>query len=392
MTLENGTLDQGWTTSAGSYGIRIQGGSVTVKGNAVVIGSNTTGSADNISYPAIILESGDLTLETGATLVHGLKVPEGKHLSDYLPEGTAFGLRSYDEATGTWTAGEGLFADAYTTNVYNVPNMALVVVEHTKHEFARNSDGKYTCACGYTCPHNDFKDGKCTICGNGCAHKIKESTDAAGNVTAKCTVCHAQMAVKSETGGTVTYGTDFKSAMNAAENGTTVTLLADIKWGVTPQSRAAITGDGKIVTLDLNGHTITGGWIDIGDNNNPTSCTLKIIGEGGHESLDGAGGYSGVSPKATLDLSEWEGGTISAINISDDSRYEAEAREAAVIIGPKAGTIGKLTFGNNQLGELKKTKLSGGSFNEIWAANNQPVKLGDCLQMAMRTRMKMGRM
>ena len=45
---------------------------MTVKGNAVVIGSNTTGSADNISYPAIILESGDLTLETGATLVHGL--------------------------------------------------------------------------------------------------------------------------------------------------------------------------------------------------------------------------------------------------------------------------------------------------------------------------------
>ena len=379
VTLENGTLDQGWTTSAGSYGIRIQGGSVTVKGNAVVIGSNTTGSADNISYPAIILESGDLTLETGATLVHGLKVPEGKHLSDYLPEGTAFGLRSYDEATGTWTAGEGLFADAYTTNVYNVPNMALVVVEHTKHEFARNSDGKYTCACGYTCPHNDFKDGKCTICGNGCAHKITESTDAAGNVTAECTVCHAQMAVKSETGGTVTYGTDFKSAMNAAENGTTVTLLADIKWGVTPQSRAEITGNGKIVTLNLNGHTITGGWIDIGDNNNPTSCTLKIIGEGGHESLDGAGGYSGVSPKATLDLSEWEGGTISAINISDDSRYEAEAREAAVIIGPKAGTIGELSFGNNQLPKITKTKLSGGSFNEIWAANHQPVKLGDLL-------------
>ena len=50
-----------------------------------------------------------------------------------------------------------------------------------------------------------------------------------------------------------------------------------------------------------------------------------------------------------------------------------------MIGGPNAGTIGKLTFGNNQLDKLKKTKLSGGSFNEIWAANHQPVKLGELL-------------
>lgn len=373
VTLENGTLDQGRTTSAGSYGIRIQGGSVTVKGNAVVIGSNTTGSGANISYPAIRLESGGaLTLETGAALVHGLEVPEGKHLSDYLPAGTAFGLRSYDESTETWTAGEGLFADAYTTNVYNVPDMALVVVEHTKHDFKLNSDGKYICACGYVCPHNEFKDGKCTICGNGCAHTNVDDDGV-------CRNCKMQMAVKSETGGTVTYGTDFRAAMNAAENGTTVTLLADIELGTTPQSRAAITGDGKIVTLNLNGHTITGGWLDIGSNDNPTSCTLKIIGKGSHESLGGSGGYSGVFPKATLDLSEWKGGTINAINISDNSNYEATTREAAVIVGSKAGTIGKLAFGNNQLPKITKAKLSGGSFNEIWVADFGPVNLGELL-------------
>ena len=50
-----------------------------------------------------------------------------------------------------------------------------------------------------------------------------------------------------------------------------------------------------------------------------------------------------------------------------------------MIVGPNAGTIGKLTFGNNQLPKITKTKLSGGSFNEIWAANNQPVKLGELL-------------
>ena len=372
VTLENGTLDQGRTSSMGNYGIRIQGGSVTVKGTAVVIGSNTTGSATNISYPAIILESGDLTLETGAMLVHGLEVPEDKHLSDYLPEGTAFGLRSYDEATKTWTVDKGLLANAYTTNVYNVPNMALVVVEHTQHNFVQNEDGEYVCVCGYVCPHDKFQNGVCTICGNECAH-----TDVDEN--GLCQNCKTQMAVKSETGGTVTYSTDFKSAMNAAENGTTVTLLADIKWGVTPQSRAEITGDGKIVTLNLNGHTITGGWLDVGNGKSPTSCTLKIIGEGSHESLSGMGGIITVDMKATLDLSEWEGGTINAINISDSSNYEEKTREAAVIVGPKAGTIGELTFGNNQLPKITKTTLSGGSFNKIEVADFGPVKLGELL-------------
>ena len=384
VTLENGTLDQGHTSSMGSYGIRIQGGSVTVKGTAVVIGSNTTGSAANISYPAIRLESGGaLTLETGAALVYGLEVPEDKTLSDYLPAGTAFGLRSYDGNTKTWTVDKGLL-NAYTINNYAEHDMALVVVEHTKHEFELNSDGKYVCACGYVCPHDKFENGVCTVCRNECAHRITESTDVAGNVTAECTVCGAQMAVKSETGGIVTYGTDFKAAMNAAENGTTVTLLADIELGTTPQSRAAITGDGKIVTLDLNGHKITSGWLDVGGkdtNETYTTCTLKIIGKGSYEPPM-YGGIITVDVKATLDLSEWEGGTINAINISDDSNVEKDnpnVREAAVIVGPKAGTIGKLTFGNNQLGELKKTKLSGGSFNEIWAAAHQPVKLGDLL-------------
>ena len=259
----------------------------------------------------------------------------------------------------------GGFVNGYNDKYKAVSD--VVVKEHT-HNIVDGS-----CECGFTCPHNDFKDGKCTICGNGCAHTNVDENGL-------CRNCKTQMAVKiTASDNTVTYSTDFKEAMKAAENGTTVTLLVDIKWGVTPQDRAAITGDGKIVALNLNGHTITGGWLDIGSNDNPTSCTLKIIGKGSHESLGGSGGYSGVFPKATLDLSEWKGGTINAINISDNSNYEATTREAAVIVGPKAGTIGKLTFGNNQLDELKKTKLSGGSFNEIWAADHQPVKLGELL-------------
>ncbi|WP_295868147.1 hypothetical protein, partial [uncultured Oscillibacter sp.] len=170
VTLKNGTISQELRTN-GKCGIQITGGSVTVEGNAVVIGSNKDGGALLPPAPAIELENGNLTLETGATLVYGLKVPEGKHLSDYLPEGTAFRLRSYNEGNGTLTEDNGLL-NAYTINNYAEHDMALVVVEHTKHEFARNIDGKYVCACGYVCPHNEFENGVCTVCRNECAHKI----------------------------------------------------------------------------------------------------------------------------------------------------------------------------------------------------------------------------
>ena len=370
VTLKNGTISQELPTD-GKCGIQITGGSVTVEGDAVVIGSNKDGNAQLPPAPAIEMENGDLTLATGATLVYGLKVPEGKTLSDYLPAGTAFGLRSYDESTKTWTVDKGLL-NAYTINNYAEHDMALVVVEHSAHDFKLNSDGKYTCACGYTCPHNDFKDGKCTICGNGCAH-----TDVGDDGV--CRNCQTQMAVKiTASDSTVTYGTDFAAAMRNATNGTKITLLADVSI----PSRTGISGDGTTVTLDLNGHKITSGWLDVGGkdttNGTYTTCTLKIIGKGSYEPPL-YGGIITVDMKATLDLSEWEGGTISSINISDNSNYEAATREAAVIVGPKAGTIGELSFGNNQLDELKKTKLSGGSFNEIWVADFGPVKLGELL-------------
>ena len=297
VTLENGTLYQGYTSSMGSYGIRIQGGSVTVKGNAVVIGSNTTGSADNISYPAIILESGDLTLETGATLVHGLKVPEGKHLSDYLPEGTAFRLRSYDEATGTWTVDKGLLANAYTTNVYNVPNMALVVVEH-KHTFAA---GTTNCECGFTCAQHDWskKNGVCTVCGSACPHNAG-AAEADGIYA--CDVCGQTVtAMVTAPGGAITYYADgyvnyneksgLYFAIKAAETGSTVAALGG------KYSGGHVTG-GKTLTLDMsNGKTIDG-MLYVGG----TDTGNKLIVRGGAEISDVI-----VNPDNTLDLTGWTG-------------------------------------------------------------------------------------
>ena len=301
VTLENGTLDQGRTTSAGSYGIRIQGGSVTVKGNAVVIGSNTTGSGANISYPAIRLESGGaLTLETGAALVHGLEVPEGKHLSDYLPAGTAFGLRSYDESTKTLTEDKGLLANAYTTNVYNVPNMALVVVEH-KHTFAA---GTTNCECGFTCVQHDWskKNGVCTVCGSACPHNAGAAE--AGGVWA-CNTCGQTVTAKVVApDGTTTYYADgrldngnVKSglyfAIKAAAPGSTVAALGG------KDSGGYVTG-GKTLTLDMsNGKTIDG-MLYVGEKEKDTGN--KLIVRGSTEIS-----YVIVAPGNTLDLTGWTG-------------------------------------------------------------------------------------
>ena len=320
-----------------------EGGELEFNGNLDLNGGLTiTGSAEltkGLTQGAFKVDYGSQTVNGKQLSVQGSSYAK---VSDLLAEGYA--------CVKTDSLAEGKEKEYANTRAYTCSDNVTIV----KHEHEWKLDSQYphlhSCACGKSENHQyDSTTGKCSICQSECPHSTVSNGSGGQESVWTCSDCGKQMLVESTASdGTKTYGTDFKAAMKAAENGTTVKLLADIKWGVTPQSRAEITGNGKIVTLNLNGHTITGGWIDIGDNNNPTSCTLKIIGEGGHESLEGMGGYSGVSPKATLDLSEWEGGTISAINISDDSRYEAATREAAVIVGPKAGTIGKLTFGRSE--------------------------------------------
>ena len=146
---------------------------------------------------------------------------------------------------------------------------------------------------------HSFVNGVCTVCDYACLH-----TNMNGD--GFCPNCNTQMAAKVEVGDTVTYSADFKEAMRNATNGTKITLLADVSIA----GRTGISGDGTTVTLDLNGHKITGGWLDVGDkdtNRTYTACTLKIIGKGSYEPPQ-YGGIITVNMKATLDLSEWEGG------------------------------------------------------------------------------------
>ena len=378
--------------------VKVTGGKLIFNGKLTATGG--LGSVPNNTRPcepAVYAEggelefNGDLDLNGGLTITgraeltkgltqgafkvdYGSQTVNGKQLSvqgssyakvsDLLAEGYA--------CVKTDSLAEGKEKEYANTRAYTCSDNVTIV----KHEHEWKLDSQYpylhSCACGKSENHEyDNSTGKCKICQSECSHKDVDNDGT-------CFTCGEKMTVEIEAkDGTKTYSTDFKAAMKAAENGTKITLLADASIA----GRTGISGDNTTVTLDLNEHKITSGWLDVGGkdtNETYTTCTLKIIGKGSYEPPM-YGGIITVDLKATLDLSEWEGGTISSINISDNSNYEAETREAAVIVGPKAGTIGELSFGNNQLPKITKTKLSGGSFNEIWAAGFGPVKLGELL-------------
>lgn len=364
LTLENVTVIGG-TNEYSGYSINVanRGNTLTVKSGSF------SGPLDlNLANNTVKLYGG--TYQNGIT---GSMYKGGSWQYELSAEGYAAMLDNSDPAKQyAYADGDGsvITYDEVATrmNDRDSTNNSIQVVPH-----GHTMNDSACTECGFVCTAHQYKNGFCAICQAACPHA---NVDTSTRVCSDCglTMVAAVTARDSENGEVTTYAADLPAAMNAAVDGTTVTLLADVSI----PNRTGISGDDTTVTLDLNGHKITSGWLDVGNGKSPTACTLKIIGKGSYEPPM-YGGIITVDMKATLDLSEWEGGTISAINISDNSNYEAATREAAVIVGSKAGTIGELSFGNNQLDKLKKTKLSGGSFNEIWVADFGPVKLGELL-------------
>ena len=112
----------------------------------------------------------------------------------------------------------------------NATELADVTVKEHTHTMVDNK-----CACGFSCTHKDTdgtstidKDGKCAVCGTKFAAGIGE-----------------------------TYYTDVPSALNAAADGQTITLLAN---GTLPYGIYA----SKTLTLDLNGHSLSGHSLNVG--------------------------------------------------------------------------------------------------------------------------------
>lgn len=193
VTLQNGTLSRN-----GSRALFLSGGEVKIGENMTLWGHYGSVSTN----PAIAVQNTEakLTLGKDTKLIYGMKVPEGKTLSDYLLNGAMFVKCNFDDNSNL-TITDEFVPNAYTINEY-IDHIAIV--EHT-HSF---DDNDYICSCG---------------------------AKAVASVT------------KSDN---VTYYTDLAEAIANADGGTVI-LLNDVT--ATKYLRAYNT----TFTLDLNGKTIT---------------------------------------------------------------------------------------------------------------------------------------
>ena len=380
LLVEGGTLKITGDATINNTGLHeLAGSAVKVSGGKLIFEDDLAaqGSIDtnnHTSQPAVYAEGGELEFNgnldlkgvklTGtAKLTHGLD--KGIFQSDYDSHLSVEGSSVYKELPELLADGyafvlkddKSTFADLYSFKAWALE--AVTIVEHPQHTYEPSTGEMWECACGLDCIHPDgYPGGACPVCGRPCPHYIADQSSVDRKYY--CNDCKEQMLVRTnKPDGTWKFYTDYKAAIKAAEDGSKVVLLDDV--ALQGWSGPVISGNGKTVTLDLNGYSITGNVhvVIVGDSRSPTSCTLKVIGAG---SLKGIG----VSVKASLDLSEWKSGTITQVSISDDSNYPAEEREAGLTIGPDAGTVQSLWFTNNQLGTLTNKKLSGGSYGEIY--------------------------
>lgn len=235
-----------------------------------------------------------------------------------------------------------------TTGIYS----ALVV--RCPHEM-ENSACKY---CGFVCEHKNYQDGKCTDCGTPCLHTNVDET------TYICGTCNMQMAVKTEKkDGAISYSTDISAAMNAAEDGETVTLLKDTALS----ENVYVYGSGKTVTLDLNGFIvdINGEYafhVGVTSENAPKAHgTLAIAGRG--DVLPALN----ISESGTLDLSGWTGGKLECLSIEENSTVKGDI--------PRETQIGTMILTGFKKSEIDEITLNGGSYGKIqW--NNAGGEIG----------------
>ncbi len=360
--------------------IKVTGGKLIFDGKLTAQGG-LYGSSGNTRTcePAVYADGGELEFNGDLDLNSGLTITGDAKLTKGLTKGTFKIDYSGETVTGPSVSVEGannykyledLLADGYAfvddkTTRYLVGsytswsggNATIVPHEHTWTKPA--SGDTYVCeVCGVACGHEGgYATGKCEVCGKPCPHEIADQSPV--DHYYYCNDCGQKMAARIQTD---TYKwahyTDLVTAMDAVADGKTVTLLDDID---NSGKYILITGD-KTVTLDLHGHTINGGWMQVGiDRNwkNYTSTTLNVIGNG---SIQTSGNLS-VGYSATLDLSGWTGGEIAKIGMQKNGNIESKP-ESLLIVGENIGTIGTLGFYSWPSAGVK-TKLNGGTYGQI---------------------------
>ncbi len=378
------------TNETAAPAIEVTGGKLIVNGDLYAEGGF---SGSGIRQPAIKATGGELELNGSLNLKGGLTLKEPAKLNTPLKQGvfwaennetltyridlrgnnaskpanhpdleslleTGYVFVMSDTSGNPITDTDGNYSFYSPASNLVGANVTIVAHEHSYHQLT-NSVAKsvHACDCGKSEDHK-FVNGECTVCSYVCKH---DDVHLEEDNTFQCARCKMTMVAKSETGGTTTYYSDLVAALAGAADGATVTLLADVK---NDGKYAIVTGDSTTVTLDLNGHTISGGWMQVGIDrnwNDQTSTTLKVVGSG---SINTSGNLS-VGYYATLDLSGWTGkdSTISHVSLAKNGKITPNP-ESLLIVSENIGTIGELGFYSWPAAGVK-TKLNGGIYGSI---------------------------
>ena len=396
-----GEINQNTASNATAFpAIALTGGKLVIAGDLTAQGGYDSSSGRK---PAIRAEEGELDLQGNVSLNGGLTMLGNAKLTNLLTKGTFYAqdpngnatadnvlavcVQQEDVASDNYNTVLKLIADGYAIykadgTVRNAAALTLksdtyTIKSHTCSYTQDETHGIAYCNCGRSHAHRDLSEeksvlvnGVCPICGYHCPHNNIGDDGV-------CTDCHAKMVAKVTVGETTTYTADLADALNKAANGTTITLLADTETSayVNIYDKSATNADQMVVTLDLAGHTVTSGNpIVIGADRNGAAShygTLKIVGTGNialdYVSLD-------TREKGVLDLTGWTGESISSVTVTKIGNKN----EGKLIVGKDAGHIGRLAFAlvNCPSAEITKTKLYGGSYDEIITIGNTPALAG----------------
>ncbi len=410
LTVEAGTLtltgadgisikQAGWNETA-APAIEVTGGKLIVNGDLTAEGGF---AGSDVRKPAIKATGGELELNGKLNLKGGLTLLEDAKLNTPLTRGvfwaangesqtyridlrgnktsepanhpdlesileTGYIFVQSDENGTPITDTDGKYVFYPPDRVSIGDNTTIVAHTHSYHSLTNSvAPSVHACDCGKSEDHT-FVNGVCSVCGYTCPHSGASLNTETGNY--ECSACGMTMVARSEKDSTTTYYSDLKTALETAETGSTITLLAD----AAPRG-ADIYGDSttrRVLTLNLNGHSVTSEsfTISIGEKcipypgkNEYYPATLKIIGTGDLKAP------IAVTFNSTLDLSEWTGAHIQYVGVNN---------EGSVLIGPSsaAATIDKLQLSGWGYGKQGTLSLNGGAigefFNNSFDDDNKP--------------------
>ena len=276
-----GEINQNTASNANAFpAIALTGGKLVIAGDLTAQGGYDSSSGRK---PAIRAEEGELDLQGNVSLNGGLTMLGNAKLTNLLTKGTFYaqdpnGNATKDNVLAVFVQQEDVASDNYNTvlkliadgyaiykadgTVRNAAALTLksdtyTIKSHTCNYTQDETHGIAYCSCGRSHAHRDLSEeksvlvnGVCPICGYHCPHK---------NIGADgvCKDCSAKMVAKVTVGETTTYTADLADALNKAANGTTIKLLTN---SMLPSD----TYVSKTLTLDLDGHSLSGYSLNVG--------------------------------------------------------------------------------------------------------------------------------